>query len=259
MSNVIRIPVFNPRKRLPNPSPEDEAAALRQIITYLSRSSLAEVGLAPAMMAHELAQPVSAAITYLAAAEALLAKRGSGPETDAIEAVRSALLCLNRTGEMIRRIKDASCQGVFDPGALDLRSVVDDVLHMFGGQWGVEPAIDLAPDASMVVGDRIQIGQLLANLMRNAAEASDGQRVRWLRVRSRRLDEDMVEIRIEDNGPGLSAEVVSGLFAPSSSDKSDGLGLGLVICRMIVEQHRGRIWAEASPRGAIFCVALPAG
>nr|WP_299855598.1 ATP-binding protein [Sphingomonas bacterium] len=108
------------------------------------------------------------------------------------------------------------------------------------------------------MGDRVQLGQVLSNLIRNAIEATDGQAVRALKIGSRLAPDGLVEIRVEDNGPGISDKMQGLLFSAFSSTKIDGVGVGLSICRTIVEQHRGSIWAVALPEGTAFCFTVPA-
>jgi two-component system, LuxR family, sensor kinase FixL len=106
--------------------------------------------------------------------------------------------------------------------------------------------------------DRIEIQQVLVNLIRNALEAMSGSERRILGVSAVLRDEATVEIAVSDNGPGLSADVMSRLFEPFVSTKRTGMGLGLSICRTIIESHNGRLWNEANPGGGtIFRFTLP--
>jgi two-component system sensor kinase FixL len=106
------------------------------------------------------------------------------------------------------------------------------------------------------MGDRIQLAQVVSNLIRNAADATAGQVVRSLRLTASLNDDNMVEVRIKDNGAGIPSHLMGKLFTPFTSSKAEGLGVGLSICRTIVEQHQGRIWAETLPLGTVFCFTL---
>lgn len=226
--------------------------------TRLYQSNLQSMGSGPAeKIAHELAQPLAAAMNYLSAASALLSAKAPVREDAVADAVGSALACLVRTGAILRQ-----CNGTLEPtlpNPVDLQTVLDDVMQMFGSEWEIVPEICLGPGASKVTGDRVQIGQIFSNLMKNAVEAMRGQKVRHLVVRSSIQKNRLVQIRIEDNGPGIAADRVGPSFRPVISTKPGGRGIGLVICRAIVEHHHGHLWAEKGPTGAAFCFTLPPG
>jgi C4-dicarboxylate-specific signal transduction histidine kinase len=111
----------------------------------------------------------------------------------------------------------------------------------------------------MVFGSRIQLQQVMLNLMRNAHEAMAQSERRKLEVVTTRLDDETIEITIADCGPGLPEEIAERVFEPFQSTKPNGMGLGLSICRSIVESHRGNLRYESNRGGgAVFCVTLPA-
>ena len=114
------------------------------------------------------------------------------------------------------------------------------------------------PACDLVLADRIQVQQVLLNLMRNALEAMEGSTRRELAVSSAARDDDLVEIRVADTGAGLDREVAARLFQPFVTSKPNGMGVGLSICRTIVEGHGGRIWVEPNADGGtIFAFTLP--
>jgi two-component system sensor kinase FixL len=117
----------------------------------------------------------------------------------------------------------------------------------------------MSAGGDLVLADRIQLEQVLLNLIRNAHEAADQSAPDHpLEIRARPLDAKTVEIRVIDRGPGLSESQKRTLFGPLASTKPGGLGLGLSICRTIVEGHGGRLWVEDNvPNGASFCFTLP--
>jgi two-component system sensor kinase FixL len=123
---------------------------------------------------------------------------------------------------------------------------------------GVNFRLEPDPAAPLVAADRIEIQQVVFNLVRNAIEAMDDRRRRVVRLSTATRDAE-VEIAVADSGPGLSPEVQDRLFRPFVTTKPNGMGIGLSICRRIVDGHGGRLWAENSPKGgAVFRFTLPA-
>ena len=117
------------------------------------------------------------------------------------------------------------------------------------GQLGVEIEVRVDPDAHEVLVDRVQIQQVILNLVRNAFEAMEGSQYRRLEISSSRGKAGQVRVTIADAGPGLAPDVAQQLFQPFDSTKSKGMGLGLSICHTIIGGHGGRIWAEPSKLG----------
>jgi two-component system sensor kinase FixL len=131
------------------------------------------------------------------------------------------------------------------------------------GRLGVKIRFSFDPNASRVLVDRIQIQQVLINLMRNAVEAMASSARRELEVKTSLRDDETVEIAVSDGSPGLSPEVADHLFEPFISTKRNGMGLGLSICRSIVEAHGGELWICPDPSGgtvfSFTLTALPTG
>lgn len=242
-----------------SPEAEDKEAELqklRQVVVHLTR--LSAIGTTAAMIVHEIAQPITAATNYLAAAKRMLTKSKPISEEKALHVVELAEDCLLRSAEIMHNIKNAAANKAFRPKALDLHVVVAKVMQIYSASWSLTPEIRLSSSACWVTGDKIQLSQVLANLIKNAMEASEGQSERRLTVSSRLKDDETVEIRVQDNGPGIPEPMRQKLFSAFSSTKPEGLGVGLAICRAIIEQHQGRIWAEDLPDGTAFCFTLPA-
>jgi two-component system, LuxR family, sensor kinase FixL len=123
----------------------------------------------------------------------------------------------------------------------------------------VQVLFDLDPRAELVFADKIQIQQVLLNLIRNAVEAMQDSATRKLQVASRRVDEEIVEVSVADTGPGIAKEIAAQLFQPFITTKRQGMGVGLSISRTIVEAHGGRLWVEPNPLGgAVFRLTLKA-
>ncbi len=124
---------------------------------------------------------------------------------------------------------------------------------------GVQVKVQLDPKVTGAVMDRIEIQQVLVNLMRNAVEAMQGMPTRQLTVSTHRDSKDIVSVSVSDTGPGLAPEVAKRLFEPFVTTKAQGMGMGLNICRTIIESHGGRLWADTNPSGgAVFRFRLPA-
>jgi two-component system sensor kinase FixL len=229
---------------------------LQSELIHVSR--LNDMGQVAAGLAHELNQPLSAISNYIAGAQKLIER---GELERAIEGCERAAAQVARAGEVIRRLRDfvEKAETQRRPERLDAVIEESRALALLGGRGdGVEVEIAIAPDAGRALMDRIQIQQVLVNLIRNAAEAMAGGAVKRLTVCSRRSPAEMVEVSVTDTGPGLSDAIKARLFQPFSTTKPTGMGVGLSICRSIVEAHGGRIEAEANADGgATFRFTLP--
>lgn len=140
---------------------------------------------------------------------------------------------------------------------MHLHVVIADVMKMFADPWGPTPSVALSTNACWVLGDHIQLAQVLSNLVRNGMEATEGQTERRISATSHLRNDSTVEIRVEDNGPGIPPPILSKLFSPFSGSKADGLGVGLSICKAIIERHGGKIWPERLDGGTALCFSVP--
>ena len=134
----------------------------------------------------------------------------------------------------------------------DLPRLIDEagVLGFVDEKWlGIRHRVELDPRAQWVKADRVQIQQVLINLIRNAVEAMEHGQQREIVISTHAAGEGMVEIRVADSGPGIAPEHLDTLFSQFMTTKSGGMGIGLPICRTIVEGHGGKIWAENRPEG----------
>ena len=161
----------------------------------------------------------------------------------------------------MRRLREFVSRGDVEKSVEDLGELVEEAskLALIGArESGVSASFDLDPSIGTVLVDRVQIQQVLINLMRNAIEAMSQSPERVLTVASSPYDTDMVRVTVADSGPGLPAEVSENLFRAFNSTKSGGMGLGLSICRTIIEANGGKIWAEpGSDVGVRFHFTLP--
>jgi signal transduction histidine kinase len=248
-------------------SAEADAHQRRAELAHLAR--VASLGELTATLAHELSQPLSAIASNAAAGERILA----GPALNLAE-VRDSLADIasdtRRAAEVIGRLRAMLKRGVpLEFGPVDLNDVVRTVERLVrsdGVRHGVTVELGLATDLAPVTGDVIQLQQVVMNLMLNAFAAMgqlspQPQTRRLLIVRTRATaDGSEVRAEFEDTGVGIAADVIGRLFEPFVTTKAEGLGMGLSICRSILEQHHGTIRAANNPAGvgATFSLTLPA-
>ena len=222
-----------------------------------ARVRLAATTTMASALAHEVSQPLTAAVNYLHACASRLRSRGE-EHGDLLLMIEHASRETLKAGEMIRRMRSFIVTGKVAGRRENLRTMVERVLatHAAGEEIEVE-IVRTIPLTDFVTGDRIQIEQVFSNLLRNACQALDGCAQRRIAIGSARHGAE-IEVRIEDSGPGLPC-APEALFAARARTKRDGLGLGLAICKAIVEGHGGRIWAEAPEQGGTaICFTLPA-
>jgi len=242
---------------------EAEAQQRRSELAHLSR--VASLGELTAALAHELSQPLTAIMTNAGAGQRFL----TGPATDLAE-VRDVLADISSDTERARQII-ARLRGMlrrqapadFAPVNLnDVIRTVERLVRSDGARHHVAVELDLAPALPPTPGDLIQLQQVVMNLMLNAFAAMDqpDRRKRRLLVRTREsADGSRVEAEFEDSGPGIAADVMDRLFEPFVTTKAEGLGMGLSICRSIVDHHGGALRTANNPAGgATFSLSLPA-
>jgi C4-dicarboxylate-specific signal transduction histidine kinase len=237
--------------------------ALRDMQTNLAHVvRITTLGELTASIAHEVNQPLGAVI---ANAEACLRwLRRATPDLDA--ACRSVEWIINdgnRASEVIRRVRALAKKTEIDKIPLDVNDVVREVVALVQRELTSNRVLlrmELAPALPPILGDRVQLQQVMINLVMNGIEAMQSvtDRPRELVIQSRRDEERRVLVSVTDCGVGIATEDVDRLFNPFFTTKSSGMGMGLSICRSIVEGHGGRLWATANiPHGATFQFALP--
>ena len=223
-----------------------------------ARIRLAATTTMASTLAHEINQPLAAAANYLHACAGRLRSAGESQET-LLTLIEHASREVLKAGEIIRRMRSFIVTGRVMGCRENLRTMVERVTAglMLPGRDEIEIVTSI-PLSHFVIADRVQIEQVFSNLLRNAWEAFEGQKRRRIAIGALRHGTDIV-VRIEDNGPGLSAEALERVFEPHFTTKPAGLGLGMPICKMIVEAHGGRMWAERPPGGGTaFGLWLPA-
>lgn len=213
---------------------------------------LTTVGEMASALAHELNQPLSAITNYMKGSRRILAGRTDEETRMVCEALEHAAGQALRAGEIIRRLRDFVARGETEKRVESIGRLVDEAgaLGLVGARdRGVRIvyALDAAHDA--ILADKVQIQQVLLNLMRNALEAMEGEPRRELTISTRAQKDGMLAVIVSDTGCGIEPAAMERLFQPFFTTKAGGLGVGLSICRTIVEGHGGRIRAEANPGG----------
>jgi two-component system sensor kinase FixL len=227
----------------------------------LHAARLSVMGNMASTMAHELTQPLTAVTNYLEAGKQLLASGTGGPERIG-EMIEKAIAQAQRAGEVIRRLRGFVSKGATERRIQSLNRLVEEAvaLALVGArQRGVRGSLELDPSLPAVFVDPVQIQQVLVNLLRNAIEAMEEVERRELVIATRTIpDEQAAEVSVADSGPGITPELADRLFQPFFTTKKTGMGLGLSICREIVEAHHGKLSAAPGPSGgAVFRLMLP--
>lgn len=237
---------------------EREVATLQAELSHVARvSEMSQMG---STLAHELNQPLAAIVNYLQACRRLLQAEDAPGLPRVREAIEKAVAQADRAGQIIRRLREFVQKRETERRGEDLNVVVQEAigLALVGARAaGVISQINLAADLPQVVVDKVQIQQVVLNLVRNAIEAMAQSDEHVLIVETLQQQDEVV-VRVSDTGSGMTQEVRERLFEPFLTTKSSGMGIGLSICRSIVESHNGRIWAEPNPAGGtIFSFTLP--
>jgi PAS domain S-box-containing protein len=227
----------------------------------LHAARLSAMGQMAASFAHELNQPLGAAANFIGAARLALKGAAADGRVRALARIEKAAEQTVRAGAILRRLRDFVDRREGEKHIVDTRSLVEDAtaLALVGVR---DPKLrvrfEFDPAADTILVDRIQIQQVVFNLVRNALEATEATHRREIVLATHSVGECRVEISVTDSGPGLPTDPET-LFEPFVTSKSEGMGMGLSICRTIVEAHHGRLWAEPRPGGgAIFRFAVPA-
>ena len=222
---------------------------------------LTTMGVLAASIAHEVNQPLSGVVTNGQAADRWL--RAEPPDLGEARAALSRMVRDgNRAAEIIRSIRTMLDPADGEQKPLSINQVIRRLVPLVESELAAQNIgliLDLARDLPQVSGDAVQLQQLVLNLVLNAIDAMrcESQEGRHLAIRTQLVAGDLV-VRVEDRGKGLPDIEHDRLFEPFYTTKAEGMGVGLAICRTVVESHGGRIWAEqADPRGAVFAFALP--
>ncbi len=238
--------------------------ALREVQTDLAHANrVATMGQLTASIAHEVNQPIAATVT-----NAQAALRWLVCQPPDLEEVQQALARIvrdgGRAGDVIGRIRELVKKAPLRNDRVAINEAILEVVALTHGEAaknGVSVRTQLAEGLPPIEGDRVQVQQVILNLIINAIEAMSGASggMREVLISTMKTEPDAVQVAVRDSGPGLAPAAMESLFEAFYTTKPSGLGMGLSICRSIIEAHGGRLWASANlPRGAIFQFTAPA-
>jgi two-component system sensor kinase FixL len=226
---------------------ESRIRELQSELAHVQR--LTELGQVVSTLVHEVNQPLTAIGNYVNASRRLLV---AGKQEQVEGALKQIGDQTGRARQIVERIREFVRKGEPQMREEHLPQVFDEIVKLTEAsvpQEGLRITTHIHPMASAAEIDKVQVHQVMFNLMRNAIEAMQGQPRRELAVMAKPTEGGMLEISVADKGPGLPEEVRGKLFQPFITTKANGMGIGLSVCRTIVETHGGRLWAEDNPGG----------
>jgi len=238
-----------------------ERRELRHELAHVNRiMSMNELATA---LAHEINQPLGAIMNNVAAAKTICT-RCAGESKEVVEILEDVTNDVNRAGQIVRKVrgvvKKEDPRHEFD--MLNMNVEVDEAINLLQNTLNmnqIDIHLDKQPDLLPVRGDRVRLEQVIVNLMTNAVEAMNESPKKTLTIRTAMQSPEMIIVSVSDSGQGINAEIRKKLFEPFFSTKKSGLGIGLRICRSIVEEHGGRIWLENSTEdGTTFSFTVKA-
>lgn len=224
--------------------------AVQAELAHVARIS--QMGTLASALAHEINQPLAAIGNYVDGAITALEAGGDGGNGLAIEALEHCSAEVTRAGEIIRRLREFIRHGQSVREISSATTLVNEAIALAladGDGAGIAISEHLDPKVDLLFCDRIQLQQVMVNLLRNALEAMEGSVDKRIAVTTRPHEQGMVEFIIADSGPGIAPGIAQRFFEPFETTKQNGLGLGLSISHTIVTAHNGRIWVEPSSLG----------
>jgi len=195
-------------------------------------------------MAHEISQPLAAIVNYTRGCVHHLQK-GNDDATQLTEIMQKAVAQAERAGEVIHRLKNFFCKGQLVKTTFKVNSIIRETASFIRSELNLSKTkidFELAKDLPVISADKIQLQQVMLNMIQNAIEAmkEDEPRNRRIHIQTKPIEESFIEITVSDTGPGFSREIISKVFRPFFTTKAHGRGMGLAICRSIIEAHGGQ-------------------
>ncbi len=234
----------------------EELTVLNTQVIQLSRMNA--MGTMAATLAHELNQPVTAIANYAAAGKVHLETSSESGRQSAMDAVLAIAEIAERTGDMVRNLRKLTRTGEVKKTVFDMTSAISECIQLVIA--GAEPSVEIVDrteEPVMVTANRIQIQQVIINLLKNAEESASSPDRQKVEICAKHR-EGFITICVKDCGTGVADAAKNTLFALNETTKEDGMGIGLSISRTIVESHGGRIWLERTgPDGSEFCFTIP--
>jgi len=246
------------RKRVEAAKEAAERRLREMQFELLHESRLRTMGQMAAALAHELHQPLGAATNFLSAAHLALQTSESDAVARALARIEKAVEQTVRAGAILGRLRDYIARGETEKHIVSVRQLIKDAVALAViGKKDTGIRFDFVEHERPILADRIQIQQVVFNLVSNALDATEGKTPREIVVGTRSPTNAELEIFVADTGPGLPDNPEE-VFRPFATTKAKGMGVGLSICRIIAEAHGGRLWAEQRPGGgAVFRFSLP--
>jgi len=237
---------------------EAREKALMAELTYMDRRTSAEQR--SATLVHEISQPLAGIAARASAALRWL--RMEKPEIEKAQtAIESIVAASHRAGDIIGSVRAMFKKSTSERAPIDINRIILTILGLVRidlKQNGVELKTQLDEKASVVEGDKVQLQQVVLNLVMNAVEAMRSVQTRVLKVQTHQTNPSMVRVSIEDTGTGIDPSNIDRVFKPFFTTKANGMGMGLIICRSIIEEHDGRIWVSRGVNGgSVFQFELP--
>lgn len=241
---------------------EENARRMRELRAEVAHSSrLTEMGQMASALAHELNQPLAASGNYLSGLRRLLERGDATSVERARSAAGSAITQIQRAGLIIRRLREFVKKSEPQQKAEDIGPMLEEAtdLTLFSAkEHGVVIDLRVPAESPPVLVDKVQIQQVMVNLLRNAIEAMEASPRREICIEVLPPEGGLLTVAVTDTGPGIAEHVADRLFQPFTTTKTQGMGVGLALCRSIIEGHGGRLWAEPVPDGGTaFRFSLP--
>jgi C4-dicarboxylate-specific signal transduction histidine kinase len=245
-------------RRLAEEARDKAQSELAHVARVMSLGSLA------ASIAHELNQPLAGIVTNASTCQRMLAAAAPNLE-GALETARRTIRDANRASDVMKRLRALFTRGVTATEPVNLNEAAQEVVALLASELKrnqVVIRLEVTEDLPPVRGDRVQLLQVVLNLLRNGSDAMNtvNDRTRQLVIRTERYEADQVRLSVRDVGVGFEPGLEDRLFESFYTTKSDGMGIGLSVSKSIVESHRGRLWAELNNGpGATFSFSIPCG